>query len=131
MVMNTDLVTRAQRGDERAFATIVEDVGDRFLGVAHRILHDAQLAEDATQQAFVKLWKHLPSLRDPSRFDAWSYQLLVKACFSEAKRHRRAMHGDSGFVLAESMDTHARIRVPGGAGSGPSSAWRGRELNHA
>ena len=87
--MNADLVIRAQRGDERAFASIVEAVSDRFLGVAHRILHDAQLAEDASQQAFVKLWKHLPGLRDPSRFEAWSYQLLVKACYSEAKRHRR------------------------------------------
>lgn len=87
--MDTDLVTRAQRGDEAAFASIVEAVTDRFLAVSHRILHDAQLAEDATQQALVKLWKHLPRLRDASRFEAWSYQLLVKACYSEARRHRR------------------------------------------
>ena len=87
--MDADLVTRAQRGDEAAFADIVEAVTDRFLSVAHRILHDRQLAEDATQQALVKVWKHLPGLRDSSRFEAWSYQLLVKACYSEAKRHRR------------------------------------------
>lgn len=86
--MDADLVKRAQQGDERAFASIVEVIGDRYLSVARRILHDAQLAEDATQQALVKLWRHLPSLRDPARFDAWSYRLLVKACYSEGGRHR-------------------------------------------
>lgn len=89
VTMNAALVIRAQRGDEQAFASIVVEMSERFLSVAHRILHDAQLAEDACQQAFLKVWKHLPGLRDPSRFESWSYQLLVKACYSEAKRHRR------------------------------------------
>jgi RNA polymerase sigma-70 factor (ECF subfamily) len=87
--MDADLVTRAQQGDERAFASIVEAIGGRYLSVAQRILYDAQLAEDATQQALIKLWRHLPGLRDPARFDAWSYRLLVKACYSEGSRRRR------------------------------------------
>jgi RNA polymerase sigma-70 factor (ECF subfamily) len=87
--MDADLVARAQRGDERAFANIVEAIGHRWLGVAQRILYDPRLAEDATQQALVKLWRHLPGLRDPARFEAWSYRLLVKACYSEGGRRRR------------------------------------------
>jgi RNA polymerase sigma-70 factor (ECF subfamily) len=98
--MDADLVTRAQQGDERAFASIVEAIGARHLGVARRILHDAQLAEDATQQALVKLWRHLPSLRDPARFDAWSYRLLVKACYSESRRRRR-WRSDVGLRQAD------------------------------
>lgn len=87
--MDPDLVARAKRGDEQAFASIVEAVSGRFLSVAHRILHDSQLAEDATQQALVKMWRHLPNLRDVGLFEAWSYRLLVRACYSEVKRHRR------------------------------------------
>jgi RNA polymerase sigma-70 factor (ECF subfamily) len=80
---------RAQQGDEAAFAAITETVYEHFLQVAYRILHDRHVAEDATQQALVRMWRKLPRLRDPARFEAWSYRLLVNACYSEAKRVRR------------------------------------------
>ena len=88
--MDTTLVTRAQHGDEEAFAGIVDAVGGRLHAVAHRILRDTDLAEDATQQALLDIWRDLPDLRDPARFDAWSYRLLVRACYAEGRRSRRA-----------------------------------------
>jgi RNA polymerase sigma-70 factor, ECF subfamily len=86
--MQTDLVERAQKGDEQAFASLVIAVGNRLHAVAHRILRDAALAEDATQQALLAIWRDLPQLRDPQRFDAWSYRLLVRACYAEGRRSR-------------------------------------------
>jgi RNA polymerase sigma-70 factor, ECF subfamily len=87
--MDTDLVTRAQHGDREAFATLAAARADRFLAASHRILRDYSLAEDATQQALLSIWQDLPQLRDPARFDAWSYRLLVRACYAEAGRNRR------------------------------------------
>jgi RNA polymerase sigma-70 factor, ECF subfamily len=87
--MDTDLVLRAQRGDEEAFASLAVAAGDRLHAVAHRILRDIELAEDATQQALLAIWRDLPQLRDPARFDAWSYRLLVRACYAEGRRSRR------------------------------------------
>ncbi len=87
--MDTDLVVRAQHGDEEAFASLAVAVGDRLHAVAHRILRDTDLAEDATQQALLTVWRDLPQLRDPARFDAWSYRLLVRACYAEGRRTRR------------------------------------------
>ena len=86
--MDLDLVIRAQRGDEEAFASLAVACGDRLHAVAHRILRDIDLAEDATQQALFAIWQNLPMLRDPARFDAWSYRLLVNACYSEGRRGR-------------------------------------------
>jgi RNA polymerase sigma-70 factor (ECF subfamily) len=86
--MDTDLVTRAQRGDREAFALLTTGFADRFLAVARRILRDIDLAEDATQQALLTVWRDLPQLRDPARFDAWSYRLLVRACYAEGRRTR-------------------------------------------
>ncbi len=86
--MDTDLVTRAQHGDEEAFASLAVAAGDRLHAVAHRILRDLDLAEDATQQALLAIWRDLPQLRDPARFDAWSYRLLVRACYLEGRRSR-------------------------------------------
>ncbi len=84
--MDTDLVTRAQHGDEEAFASLAVAFGDRLHAVAHRILRDIDLAEDATQRALLAIWRDLPQLRDPARFDAWSYRLLVRACYAEGRR---------------------------------------------
>jgi RNA polymerase sigma-70 factor, ECF subfamily len=89
--MDIDLVKRAQKGDEDAFASLALAAGDRLHAVAHRILRDVDLAEDATQQALLAIWRDLPQLRDPARFDAWSYRLLVRACYAEGHRERRWM----------------------------------------
>ena len=86
--MDPTIVARAQRGDEEAFADLIDAVGGRLHAVAHRILRDTDLAEDATQQALLDIWRDLPSLRDPARFDAWSYRLLVRACYAEGRKTR-------------------------------------------
>jgi RNA polymerase sigma-70 factor, ECF subfamily len=87
--MDTDLVIRAQHGDKSAYAHIAADIGDRLLGVARHILRDVDLAEDATQQALLAIWRNLPRLREPERFDAWSYRLIVNACYIESRKQRR------------------------------------------
>lgn len=86
--MDQHLVRAAQRGDEQAFASLAVAIGDRLHAVAHRILRDIDLAEDATQQALLAIWRDLPTLRDPARFNAWSYRLLVNACYDEGRRSR-------------------------------------------
>jgi RNA polymerase sigma-70 factor, ECF subfamily len=87
--MDTELVVQAQRGDRDAFATLAAARADRYLAVSRRILRDLAAAEDATQQALLSIWRDLPHLRDPARFDAWSYRLLVRACYAEARRTRQ------------------------------------------
>jgi len=87
--MGPDLVSRAQGGDQQAFTQLAAVIGNRLHAVAYRILRDADLADDATQQALLSIWQDLPQLRDPTRFDAWSYRLLVRACYVEARRARR------------------------------------------
>jgi len=89
--MDPDLVERAQRGDKAAYGLLAGAIADRFLAVARRILRDRDLAEDATQQALLAIWQNLPQLRDPGRFEAWSYRLLVNACHAEGRKERRWM----------------------------------------
>jgi RNA polymerase sigma-70 factor (ECF subfamily) len=103
--MDTDLVMRAQAGDRSAFAQIADEVLDRFLAIAHRILRDGALAEDATQAALLGIWRDLPMLREPDRFTAWSTKLLVNACYSEARRARRWLPNLSLEVVPEPCAT--------------------------
>ena len=87
--MQAGLVERAQGGDQDAFASLAAASVDRCYAIAYRILRDMHQAQDATQQALLSAWRDLPTLRDPERFDAWLYRLVVRACYAEAGRDRR------------------------------------------
>lgn len=84
------VVERAQRGDREAYELLVRSSVDRLFAVACRIIGDADRADDAVQQALVSMWRDLPSLRDPDRFDGWAYRLVVRSCLSDLRRTRRA-----------------------------------------
>jgi RNA polymerase sigma-70 factor, ECF subfamily len=84
------LVERAQRGDMDAYEALVRASTPRLYLTAYRIVRDADAAEDATQQALVAAWRDLRSLRDPDRFEAWTYRLVVRACLTERRRSRRS-----------------------------------------
>ena len=87
--MDRDLVERARSGDQEAFADLVHQVSDQLFGVARRILRDPGLAEDVLQNALVTIWRKLPHLREPDRFEAWAYKILVHACYADAPRNRQ------------------------------------------
>jgi RNA polymerase sigma-70 factor (ECF subfamily) len=84
-----ELVRRAARGDHEAFDALVRFASNRLYGIAYRILRDQHLAEDALQAALITIWNELPRLRDPDRFDAWTYRLIVRAAMAEARRAGR------------------------------------------
>jgi RNA polymerase sigma-70 factor (ECF subfamily) len=84
-----ELVRRAAQGDHEAFDGLVRFASNRLYGIAYRILRDQYLAEDALQQALINIWNELPKLRDPDRFDAWTYRVIVRAATAEARRAGR------------------------------------------
>ena len=77
--MDRDLVEAARDGDREAYADLIRVRGDRLFAIAQRILRDVDRTEDAVQDALVIAWRDLPGLRDPDRFDAWLYRLVVRA----------------------------------------------------
>ena len=84
-----DLVERAAHGDQAAFESLVRLSAGRLFSIAYRILRDHHLAEDALQQTLITIWDELPRLRDPDRFDAWAYRLIVRTSTAQARRERR------------------------------------------
>jgi DNA-directed RNA polymerase specialized sigma24 family protein len=87
--LTRELVERAATGDEQAFESLARLSSNRLFAIAWRILRDHHLAEDAVQQTLVTIWDELPRLRDPDRFEAWTYRLVVRAAMAEARRGRR------------------------------------------
>lgn len=103
------LVERAQRGDETAFATLIQRSGDRLHAVAHHILRDGDQAADATQAACIEIWRRLGQLRDPERYDAWAYRIVVRASYAECRR--RSAWRVVADVSTGHSDTHSEREV--------------------
>ena len=87
--MQRQLVERAIRGDYEAFSELVKRAAPRQYRVAALILHDADRAQDAVQDALVAAWRGMGALRDPDAWEAWLHRLTVRACYVAARRDRR------------------------------------------
>jgi RNA polymerase sigma-70 factor (ECF subfamily) len=107
--VDAQLVSRARRGDADAFHAIVEERCPTMLRTATAIIGDAAAARDATQEALTAMWRALPGLRDPRKFDAWATEILVSACRLQLRRGERL---------------RAR-ELPGGEPALPASRLRG------
>src|SRR5664280_115037 len=77
--VSTDLVERALRGDRRAFDRLVEPHLEVALGAARLITGDEEDAADAVQDALLKSWQALDSLRDPQLFRAWFRKIVIRS----------------------------------------------------
>ncbi len=94
--------------------------GDRLHAVAHRILRDTHLAEDATQHALLAIWRDLPQLREPARFEAWAYRVVVRACYAEGRKSRawapnlRLLETDEPMASDATHSVHDRDQLERG-----------------
>lgn len=99
--MDPNLVERAQAGDERAFEAVTVSCHPRLFRVAHGIMRDPELAEDATQRAFLEVWRWLPRLREPDHFDGWTVGHLLRACRSVEAGQADAHDGEASEVPSD------------------------------
>ena len=68
---------------------LMRSEGRRIFRIALAILHDTRLAEDATQETFLRAWQHWDRLSDVSAASAWLTRICVHYCIRQAKRNRR------------------------------------------
>jgi RNA polymerase sigma factor (sigma-70 family) len=83
--MNNNDVTLIQQilsGDQNAFTALVTKYQKQVHAFAWRKLGDFHLAEEITQDAFLKVYNQLWTLRDPSRFAAWLYAIVKNCCLA-------------------------------------------------
>lgn len=80
-------VARAQTGDKAAFAQIYRSQHRRVYALCVRLLGDRQLAEELTQDAFIKAWQQLHSFRGEAKFSTWLHRVTANAVISYQRKH--------------------------------------------
>lgn len=85
-VDETGLVERARAGDQAAFAQLFEQYHAPILNYLHRMVNDRPLAEDLTQDTFIKAYNALARTKPDLAFKAWLYRIATNTAISHLRR---------------------------------------------
>jgi RNA polymerase sigma-70 factor, ECF subfamily len=72
-----NLIIQAKGGDRNAFGELVGRHYENVIRVVYRLCGDAQIAQDATQEAFIRAWVNLPGFQPRGPFRNWVYRIAV------------------------------------------------------
>jgi len=109
-------VLRAQKGDQEAFRILVEAHSGRIFGLFRRLLgHRRDLAEDMTQEVFLRAWRGLPTFVPGSRFSTWLHRIALNYWIQEHRRRTAAKRSGRTLSLDAPLlgkDSDLRIEPP-------------------
>jgi RNA polymerase sigma-70 factor, ECF subfamily len=104
-------VSLASRGDAEAFERLYHRSASRIHSLARRMVGE-EVADDLTQEVFIRAWQKLGTFRGDASFGTWLHRLAVNLILSRrATMRRRESHRVTGDTVLES--TAARSRMPG------------------
>lgn len=123
------LVRRAQAGERAAFKTLFERYHRRVYAVALSVLRSPADAHDVVQEAFVKVYRHLPDFQGNSSFYTWLYRISMNLSIDQLRRRKSARHVDYDDAVgrAEAGDDPANL-TPVFEGADPSRRHARSEL---
>jgi RNA polymerase sigma-70 factor, ECF subfamily len=108
---DAELVRRVRQGDRDAYGPLMVRYRLRFGRYAFHLLGNESDAEEALQEAFFRAYRWLDRCRDPTRFGAWLFSIVVNCCRTAAVRRGREasrhapLEAADGIDLAQPMET--------------------------
>ncbi len=104
----TQWIERCRSGDREPFRLLYDAYKDRVYSFALYTLNgDAAMAEDVTQEVFVRVFQRIAGFRREAEFTTWLYRIAANACIDELRRRKRvAAWGDCELPAALRADFH-------------------------
>ena len=89
-LIDGSVIEACQQGDRDAFQLLIETYKDKVFSLAvYTVGGDRAVADDVTQQIFLKLFTAIRQFRGDSEFTTWLYRLVVNACIDERRKRKR------------------------------------------
>ncbi|HKS30747.1 MAG TPA: sigma-70 family RNA polymerase sigma factor [Pyrinomonadaceae bacterium] len=93
-------VLRAQTGDREAFDSLLKNVQGPLYRYVLSLVREPSLAEDILQEVFLRIYRKLRWLREPSAFRSWAYRIASREAFRHLRRERaHASHQEDEDAL--------------------------------
>jgi RNA polymerase sigma-70 factor (ECF subfamily) len=99
-----EIVRRVLAGDKRAFGELVERHKDKSMTLALRMLKDREEAEEALQDAFIRVYHALPRFEWKASFSTWLYRIVYNVCASSLGKRSERFHVSLNDEEDEKLD---------------------------
>ena len=113
----TQVIRSAQSGDRQAFYLLYQQHISRVYAVCWRLLGDAQKAEDACQEIFIKVWQRLPEFKGDSTLATWLHSIATRTAIDLWRQDKRLRFVDSDDLndTADTLQADVQQPAPGDA----------------
>ncbi|MNO59017.1 ECF RNA polymerase sigma factor SigW [compost metagenome] len=112
MVVNhfdTRLVKLARKGDQGAFAELVDLYKDKIFHLAYRMLSNRHEAEDIVQETFLRVYKNWNRYDEKQKFSTWIYRIATNLCIDRLRKRKPSYYLDAEMNDQEGMDGYSLI----------------------
>lgn len=102
------LLKKSRRGDMQSFRVIVETYQSYAYALAYRVLVNQEDAEDAVQEAFLRVWRHSENYTPENKFTTWLYTVVTNVCYDRLRQRKRTeayRESESGSTPGYTMDS--------------------------
>jgi len=111
-LIDGEVIEACQQGDRQAFQVLFETYKDKVFSIAlYSVGGDRAVADDVTQQIFLKLFTAIRQFRGDAEFTTWLYRLVVNACVDERRRRKRWLAWGETETLALTSQKSQEQRV--------------------
>ncbi len=112
-----ELVERCRRGDEQAWNELVETTYRDVYTLCLRILRDPEDASEATQDAYLKVWRGLKGFRGDAMLETWMYRVATNTAISKhrSRKRKQAHEAGVGDELLSEMAASGSVEATAGA----------------
>ena len=113
-VNSTDqaLIFAAKNGNDACFEELYKRYYDKIYALAKTTVHSDDDAQDVLQATFIKAWKNLQSLEDPSAFNTWLGRIALNECYTLLRRSKPALSIDEEGEEGEVMQLESDLMLP-------------------
>jgi len=105
------LMLEFQKGDKASFENLMRKYYKRVFNFIYRFVGSIEIAEDLTQEVFMKVYKKAPSYKPQAKFQTWLYTIAKNISLNELRKHKKKMisleetiESDSGEIKRQFED---------------------------
>ncbi|OMF22087.1 RNA polymerase sigma factor SigW [Paenibacillus sp. FSL H8-0548] len=108
-ILEARLARLALKGDQQAFAELVDLYQDKLFHMAYRMLNSRQEAEDVVQDTFLRVYKNLDRYDDTLKFSTWIYRIATNLCIDRLRKRKPTYSLDAESHDHEGLDGYSMV----------------------
>lgn len=105
------LVKKAKKGDDQAFITLCEDYQQVIYNAAYKILLNHADASDCLQEAELKAWQNIRSLKNEAAFNSWLFRIMANIAKRMLTKKQKYIELEDYHLVSKEQDTTERDAI--------------------